>query len=98
MNDDVTIHIHSGVSLRKNPHAVALGRLGGSVASPAQRAAARRNGRKSPGRPRKYPIELTGAERTHLFNIKQQGGKPRTPAQFAVVAKIEAGRAAEKEQ
>ena len=37
---------------RKNPHAVALGRLGGSKATEAQKAAARRNGRKG-GRPPK---------------------------------------------
>lgn len=81
------------MSPRKNPHAVALGRKGGSVGSPAQRAAARRNGKKSAGPPRKYPVILTGAERTHLFNIRQQGGKARTPAQHAIVNKI---RAAEK--
>jgi hypothetical protein len=37
---------------RKNPNAVALGRLGGAKASEAQKAAARINGRKG-GRPRK---------------------------------------------
>jgi hypothetical protein len=36
----------------KNPHAVALGRRGGAVASAAQKAAARANGKKG-GRPRK---------------------------------------------
>ena len=39
----------------KHPAAVALGRLGGRVTSPAKAAAARRNGRKSRtgGRPKK---------------------------------------------
>jgi hypothetical protein len=36
---------------RKNPHAVALGRLGGLVSSPAKAKAARENGRKG-GRPK----------------------------------------------
>ena len=38
--------------LRKNPHAVALGRRGGRVKSAAKIAAARNNGKKG-GRPRK---------------------------------------------
>jgi hypothetical protein len=37
---------------RKNPHAVALGRKGGRVASEAKAAAARLNGQKG-GRPKK---------------------------------------------
>ncbi len=37
---------------RKNPHAAALGKLGGSVSSPAKRRAARENG-KLGGRPRR---------------------------------------------
>jgi hypothetical protein len=36
---------------RKNPHAVALGRLGGSVSSPAKTRAVRANG-KLGGRPK----------------------------------------------
>jgi hypothetical protein len=36
---------------QKNPHAVALGRLGGGAATEAQAAASRRNGKKG-GRPR----------------------------------------------
>lgn len=36
----------------RNPHAVALGRLGGKATSPKKAAAAKRNGRKG-GRPRK---------------------------------------------
>lgn len=36
---------------RKNIHAVALGRIGGSKTSPAKKAAVRRNGRKG-GRPK----------------------------------------------
>ena len=42
----------------KNPAAVALGRLGGRVSSPAKRRAARENGRKG-GRPRKVKREST---------------------------------------
>lgn len=38
--------------MKKNPHAQALGRLGGSVKSPAKTAAVRENGKKG-GRPRK---------------------------------------------
>lgn len=38
--------------IRKNPHAVALGRLGGARASAAQAEAARKNGRLG-GRPKK---------------------------------------------
>lgn len=34
------------MTARKNPHAVALGRKGGAVRSPAKAAAARQNGRK----------------------------------------------------
>jgi hypothetical protein len=41
---------------RKNPAAVALGRLGGRATSPAKRRAARENGRKG-GRPRKTKRE-----------------------------------------
>lgn len=41
---------------RKNPAAVALGRLGGSKATDAQKSAARRNG-KLGGRPKKAPPE-----------------------------------------
>jgi hypothetical protein len=81
------------VKPKKNPHAVALGRLGGSVGSPAQKAAARRNGLNSPGPARKYPIVLTGAERMHLHNIREyEGGRPRTPAQIAVVARLNAAK------
>jgi hypothetical protein len=36
---------------RKNPHAVALGRLGGSASTPKQAEASRRNGRLG-GRPK----------------------------------------------
>ncbi len=36
---------------RKNPHAVALGRKGGMITSPAKRRAVRENGKKG-GRPR----------------------------------------------
>jgi hypothetical protein len=43
---------------KKNPSAVALGRLGGSAATAAQKAAARRNGRKG-GRPRMKKTETT---------------------------------------
>lgn len=39
---------------QKNPAAVALGRLGGSRATEAQRAAARRNG-KLGGKPKRKP-------------------------------------------
>lgn len=38
------------MTTKKNPHAVALGRLGGAAKTPAQQAAARRNGAKG-GRP-----------------------------------------------
>jgi len=37
--------------MRKNPHAIALGRKGGKVRSPAKRRAARQNGKKG-GRPK----------------------------------------------
>jgi hypothetical protein len=40
--------------MAKNPHAVALGRQGGSVSSDRKAAAARKNGKKG-GRPRKSP-------------------------------------------
>jgi hypothetical protein len=40
---------------RKNPHAVALGRIGGSTSSPAKRRAARLNARKA-GRKPKFEI------------------------------------------
>lgn len=40
---------------RKNPAAVALGRLGGRSRSPAKVAAAAANGRLG-GRPRKHPV------------------------------------------
>lgn len=46
---------------RKNPAAVALGRLGGSKATAAQKAAARRNGALG-GRPRKVPENTRGGE------------------------------------
>ena len=42
------------MTARKNHHAVALGRKGGSVSSPAKRAAAKANGKKG-GRPKKQP-------------------------------------------
>lgn len=38
--------------MKKNPHAVALGRIGGQVSSPAKRRTARENG-KLGGRPRR---------------------------------------------
>ncbi len=41
--------------MAKNPHAVALGRKGGSATSPAKSAASKANGKKG-GRPRKKPI------------------------------------------
>jgi hypothetical protein len=40
---------------RKNPHAVALGRLGGRVSSPAKALAVRRNAQKG-GRPPKFTV------------------------------------------
>jgi hypothetical protein len=40
---------------RKNPHAVALGRLGGSVRSTAKRKAARKNAKRG-GRPVKFQM------------------------------------------
>lgn len=40
------------MSQRKNPHAVALGKKGRAVNSPAQQRAARENGKKG-GRPKK---------------------------------------------
>jgi len=40
----------------KNPHAAALGRLGGKAKSPAKSKSARENGRKG-GRPRKEKPE-----------------------------------------
>lgn len=43
---------------RKNPAAVALGKLGGRVKSDAKAAAARRNGKKG-GRPKKQATERT---------------------------------------
>jgi len=51
------------MSARKNPHAVALGRLGGSVTSEAKAAAARANGALG-GRPREdREVKMTPAER-----------------------------------
>ena len=47
---------------RKNPHAVALGRLGGSVCSPAKKAAAKINGAKG-GRPKGSSKELSDGAR-----------------------------------
>jgi hypothetical protein len=44
----------------KNPHAVALGRLGGRVTSEAKKLAARRNGRKG-GRPKRVTAKPTAA-------------------------------------
>lgn len=44
---------------KKNPHAVALGRLGGKVTSPRKTAAARKNARNPrPGRRRPSPAAL----------------------------------------
>ncbi len=45
----------------KNPHAAALGKLGGKAKSPAKTATARANGRKG-GRP-KSKVKLPEAER-----------------------------------
>lgn len=53
----------------KNPAAVALGRLGGSAATEAQKAAARRNGRKG-GRPRK--------KRGTSGNVRSKAGQSGT--------------------
>jgi hypothetical protein len=44
------------MSKRKNAHAVALGRLGGEVSSPAKRRAARANAKRG-GRPRLRPAK-----------------------------------------
>jgi hypothetical protein len=43
------------MTARKNPHAVALGRRGGSVSSAAKTEAARANGKRG-GRPRTRPV------------------------------------------
>jgi len=42
--------------MTKNPHAVALGKLGGKVTSDRKTEAARKNGKKG-GRPRKKPVQ-----------------------------------------
>lgn len=47
---------------RKNPHAIALGRLGGKAKSKKKAAAVRRNGLKG-GRPRKDGTPAKGGKR-----------------------------------
>jgi hypothetical protein len=46
----------------KNPHAAALGKLGGSVKSPAKAAAARANGRKGGRKRKQSPAENNNAK------------------------------------
>ena len=60
----------SEVVKRKNPHAVALGKLGGRPRTPAKLAAARANG-KLGGRPRKYPIAR--GDEGELIDAAQEG-------------------------
>jgi hypothetical protein len=57
---------------KKNPHAVALGRLGGRVKSQKKAAAVRVNGALG-GAPRTYPKGTTALQRYHLRNIADQG-------------------------
>lgn len=62
-------------SNNKNPHAVALGKLGGSKTSQAKLAAARENGRKG-GRPRKDDLsQRMSAENIDLVRDQKRIAK-----------------------
>jgi hypothetical protein len=58
----------------KNPHAQALGKLGGSVKSARKAAAVRENGKKG-GRPKRQPKTVTSTARPETEVFITSGGK-----------------------
>jgi hypothetical protein len=72
---------------RKNPHAVAMGRLGGRKTSAEKTRTARLNGRAG-GRPSVFPTGLTHRERALLSLMKKEDWKAHTPRRVALLVKV----------
>jgi len=74
------------MNTRKDKHAVALGRKGGTRRSPEKTAAARINARYG-GRPPSLPK----AERLKRINARVASGKPLSPSEAALLFSTERG-------